>query len=79
MNEFPTTIWALRCDIDDLYQAAIAKNGGNVDLHIAYALSLWRIGYNADGITTLWDGKSGSKLSQRASLASVALELGTHF
>merc|ERR1712228_659304 len=48
--DLPDKIWAIRCKIDSMYSEQIDLFGDNVQLHIAYCLSLWRIGYNSKGI-----------------------------
>eukprot|EP01083_Nonionella_stella_P006210 18058_1 len=53
LQSLPHKIWDIRCKIDSLYKEALKVSDKDVNLCIAYALCLWRIGYNAKGINTI--------------------------
>ncbi len=42
-KDLPEKIWEIRAKIDSIYSKAIELSPNDVNLHIAYALSLWRI------------------------------------
>eukprot|EP01084_Bolivina_argentea_P300792 518741_1 len=50
IKDLPDKIWEIRAKIDYMYSRAIELSPTDVNLHIAYALSLWRIGYDSKGI-----------------------------
>ena len=50
IKDLPEKIWELRKEMDNLYSEGIKLSPSDTTLHIAYALALWRIGYNAEGI-----------------------------
>ena len=56
-KDLPSKIWEIRSEIDSLYKEALSLSPSDLNVHTAYSLALWRIGYDSVGIdlmTTEW-------------------------